>query len=114
MSDGMKSDKTRSIGMLLASTLLGAVGQFFFKYAFVNHGSFAILLLIGLLSYAVSTAVYLYVLSRVHLSWAYSVGGISYVFAVVLAYLVLSENIPPLRWVGVLVIAIGVVLIGAS
>ena len=107
-------EKARNLTMLFVSTMLGAVGQFFFKYSFLNAGSFAVLLLIGLLSYAASTAVYFYVLSRVHLSWAYSVGGLSYVFAVLLAYLILSENIPPLRWAGVLVIALGVVLIGIS
>lgn len=100
--------------MLFASATLGAVGQFFFKYAFVNQSSFIMLLIIGLLSYAASTVVYLYVLSRVHLSWAYGVSGLSYILAVVLAYLALSEKVPPLRWAGVLVIAIGVVLIGAS
>ena len=67
--------------MLFVSTMLGAVGQFFFKYSFMDVGSFVVLLMIGLLSYAISTIVYFYVLSRVHLSWAYSLGGISYVFA---------------------------------
>ena len=85
----MESEKSKSIGLLVVSTLLGAMGQLFFKYSFVNAGSFLILLLIGILAYAASTAVYFYVLSRVHLSWAYSVGGISYVFAVLLAVQVL-------------------------
>lgn len=106
--------KARLIGLLVVSTLLGAVGQFYFKYAFSDQGSFAAFLLVGLLSYALSTAVYFLVLSRVHLSWAYSMGGISYVFAVLLAHTVLMEHVPPLRWAGVLVIAVGVVLIGFS
>ena len=107
-------EKARNLAMLFVSTMLGAVGQFFFKYSFMDAGSFVVLLMIGLLSYAISTIVYFYVLSRVHLSWAYSLGGISYVFAVLLAHFVLLEDIPPLRWVGVIVITIGVVLIGAS
>jgi uncharacterized membrane protein len=106
--------KTTIICLLIASTLLGAVGQFFFKYSFSSSGSFAAFMLIGLLSYALSTAIYLSVLSRVHLSWAYSMGGISYVFAVLLAYIVLMEQVPPLRWAGVVAIALGVVLIGLS
>jgi uncharacterized membrane protein len=110
----MREGKLRIIGMLLISTLLGAIGQFFFKYSFLNGISFMLFMLMGLISYAVSTAVYFYVLSWVHLSWAYSIGGISYVFAVVLAHFVLLESVPPLRWVGVLVISIGVVLIGFS
>jgi uncharacterized membrane protein len=107
-------EKARNLAMLFVSTMLGAVGQFFFKYSFMDAGSFVVLLMIGLLSYAISTIVYFYVLSRVHLSWAYSLGGISYVFAVLLAHFILIEDIPLLRWVGVIVITIGVVLIGAS
>ena len=107
-------EKARNLAMLFVSTMLGAVGQFFFKYSFMDAGSFVVLLMIGLLSYAISTIVYFYVLSRVHLSWAYSLGGISYVFAVLLAHFILLENIPTLRWAGVIVITIGVVLIGAS
>ena len=107
-------EKARNLAMLFVSTMLGAVGQFFFKYSFIDTGSFVVLLMIGLLSYAISTVVYFYVLSRVHLSWAYSLGGISYVFAVLLAHFILIEDIPLLRWVGVIVITIGVVLIGAS
>lgn len=50
----------------------------------------------------------------VHLSWAYSMGGLSYIFAVLLAHLALGESVPFLRWVGVLVIAVGVAMIGLS
>ena len=107
-------EKARNLTMLFVSTMLGAVGQFFFKYSFMDAGSFVVLLMIGLLSYAISTVVYFYVLSRVHLSWAYSLGGISYVFAVLLAHFILLENIPALRWAGVFVITIGVLLIGFS
>jgi drug/metabolite transporter (DMT)-like permease len=110
----MKSSKLKYIIFLLCSTFLGALGQFFFKGAFDSTGLFAELLAIGLISYIFSTVFYFYVLSRTHLSWAYSIGGLSYIFAVLLARFALSESVPPLRWVGVLVITVGVVLIGLS
>lgn len=110
----LTSERARNVGLLTVSTLLGAIGQFFFKYSFINAGNFMILLSIGLLSYIISTIVYFYVLSRVHLSWAYSIGGLSYIFAVLLAHFILLERIPLLRWVGVFVIVIGVALIGIS
>jgi drug/metabolite transporter (DMT)-like permease len=100
--------------MLVFSTLLGAIGQFFFKYAFLNSALFAELLAAGIAAYLVSTLIYFYVLSRVHLSFAYSMGGLSYIFAVVLAVLFLNESVPLLRWAGVITIALGVVLIGLS
>ncbi len=107
-------EKARNVMMLVLSTMLGAVGQFFFKYAFLHSAAFAVLLGIGILSYVVSTFVYFCVLSRVHLSFAYSMGGMSYIFAVLLAVLLLGEQVPLLRWTGVLAIAAGVVLVGLS
>lgn len=110
----MKSNKSKYILFLLCSTFLGALGQFFFKGAFDNAGLFAELLIIGLVSYVFSTVFYFYVLSRTHLSWAYSIGGLSYIFTVILARFALGESVPLLRWVGVLIITVGVVLIGLS
>ena len=108
------NNRLRNLGLLSVSTLLGAVGQFFFKYSFVDKPLFPEWLVVGLLAYGLSTVIYFYVLSRVHLSWAYGIGGLSYIFATVFAYLFLMENIPPLRWLGVVIITIGVAFIGFS
>ncbi|HUC39011.1 MAG TPA: hypothetical protein VL944_02685 [Candidatus Acidoferrum sp.] len=109
----MKNEKTRNAFFLVGSTLLGALGQLFFKYSFTSN-LFVEWLAVGILVYGFSTVIYFYVLSRVHLSWAYGIGGLSYIFATFLAYFVLAESIPPLRWAGVVIITIGVVLIGLS
>ncbi len=109
----MNDRKLIIIALLIVSTLLGGIGQFLFKDAFLDH-MLALTLAAGLGAYAISTAIYFYVLSRVHLSWAYSITGISYVVAVFLAAALLSENVTMLRWAGVLVIAIGVVFVGIS
>lgn len=107
----MKESKRKNILMLLCSTSLGAVGQFLFKLSVLNSISYTLLVL-GVAAYFVSTIVYFFVLSRVHLSWAYGIGGLSYIFAVVLASFI--EAVPLLRWVGVVVITAGVFLIGLS
>ncbi len=106
--------KKYNITVLFFSTLLGAIGQLLFKYSFLHSGGFAAYFSFAIIAYLASTVLYFYVLSRVHLSWAYSIGGLSYIFAVVLAAFVLGENIPLLRWIGVLVITLGVVAIGLS
>ena len=85
-----------------------------FKYAFNNPAMLLVWLVAGLVAYGISTLLYIMVLSRVNLSWAYGIGGLSYIFATILAYTVLMENIPPLRWAGVGVIFLGVLLIGWS
>jgi len=101
------------LSFLVVSTVLGGVGQFLFKYAFMDH-HLALTVLVGLTIYAISTAIYFYVLSRMHLSWAYALSGISYIVAVIFAATLLMENVSILRWAGVIVIAIGLVLVSLS
>jgi multidrug transporter EmrE-like cation transporter len=54
------------------------------------------------------------VLSRVPLSVAYPFVGLSYVAIVAFARIVLGEHVPLLRWAGVVVVAIGIVIVGLS
>lgn len=109
----MNSSKKIPILMLIISAMLSASGQFLFKYAFsFGNYTFAAYLLLGLFVYVLSTGIYFYVLSRMHLTWAYGMGALSYVFAFILANFI--EQIPFIRWIGLLVITIGVFLISMS
>lgn len=105
------SSKKIMLAILLLSTFLGSLGQLFFKLGLIGSGWY---ILVGLLAYAVSTLIFLYVLGRMHLSWTYGIGGLSYVFASLLAFLLLGEQITPVRWAGIVVIAIGTALVGLS
>ncbi len=111
------SERKDNLALLFVSTFLGALGQLLFKYGLNNSSSMVLLasgILFGLAAYVISTLIYLFVLSRVHLSWAYGIGGLSYIFATIFAAFILFENVPILRWIGVAVIFLGVVLIGLS
>ncbi|MFI5412760.1 MAG: hypothetical protein ACHQX1_02620 [Candidatus Micrarchaeales archaeon] len=115
----MNKEKTKYIFLLLAAAFLSALGQFFFKYSFNNSSSllssqFLIWFIPGFLAYMGATVFYFMVLSRTHLSWTYGIGGLSYVFAIVFANTILNEVIPPLRWLGVATIFLGVIFIGMS
>jgi multidrug transporter EmrE-like cation transporter len=68
----------------------------------------------GLFLFGISSMFWIVVLSRVPLSVAYPFVGISYIAIVLLSRLVLHENVPLLRWVGVFVVAAGIVIIGLS
>jgi drug/metabolite transporter (DMT)-like permease len=50
----------------------------------------------------------------VRLSVAYPIVGISYIVIVAFARFFLHEQVPPLRWAGVFIIAIGIAVIGLS
>ena len=68
----------------------------------------------GLALFGISAVFWLVVLSRVRLSVAYPLVGISYIVIVLLARFRLQEHVPALRWVGVFVIAVGIAIIGFS
>lgn len=110
----IKNQKAKITLFLAFTALLAALGQTLFKLGLQNSVFLVLFVAIGLIAYAVSTIYYLFVLSKVHLSWAYGLTGLSYIFTVILAYFVLGESIPIVRWVGVAVIFIGVVLVGTS
>ena len=69
---------------------------------------------VGLVAFGVSAVFWLVVLSRVPLSVAYPFVGISYIGIVALSRLVLHEHVPALRWVGAIVVATGIVIVGLS
>ena len=72
------------------------------------------LLWVGLGLFGISALFWLVVLSHVPLSLAYPVVGISYIFVVGFSKLILHEHVPTLRWLGAVVVAIGIALIGLS
>jgi uncharacterized membrane protein len=112
----MKNDKIFYALILIVSTLLGSVGQLLFKLGVDASGIELIALYIigGAVAYGIATLIYLYILGRSHLSWAYGFVGFSYIFTTLLAFSVLGETIMPARWIGVVIIAIGTALIGLS
>lgn len=69
---------------------------------------------IGLTLFGVSAAFWLVVISRVPLSAAYPSVGLSYIVVVAFSRFVNNEHVPPLRWMGVVVVALGIALIGLS
>ena len=102
----------RVITVLLISTLLGAFGQLFLKYSLLSR--LPLFLAVGLAAYFVSTVLYFYLLSRTNLSWIYGMGGLSYIFAVVLAATVIGEPVPIIRWIGTIAITLGFILVGLT
>ena len=69
---------------------------------------------VGLALFGISALFWLVVLSRVELSLAYPMVGVSYVIVVTFARFVLHENVPALRWAGVVIIAAGIAVVGIS
>ena len=64
--------------------------------------------------YALSILLWMSVLSKVEVSYAYPVLSVGYVVSAVAGYALFNENLSPIRIAGIIVICIGVILISRS
>ncbi|MFD3156583.1 SMR family transporter [Haloimpatiens sp. FM7330] len=114
---------------ILISVFLGALGQVLVKVGAPSlnlnfHGInlfYSIVgilknlpVMLGIVSYGTSFLLWIKVLSKVELSYAYPMVSLGYVIVMIFSYFLFKENISIMRVVGVLFIIIGVMLIARS
>lgn len=117
------------IGLILVSVFLGAIGQVLVKYGasalqlnfagrYLVESIFSILknipVMCGIISYGVSFLLWIKVLSKVELSYAYPMVSIGYIITMFFSYFLFKENISVIRLLGVVFIIIGVILVARS
>jgi len=64
--------------------------------------------------FGLSAMVWLVVLSRTSLSFAYPFAALTYVMILLFDHFVLEEQVPSLRWAGVAFIGVGIFLISRT
>jgi multidrug transporter EmrE-like cation transporter len=118
-----------AIGLALMAPIVGTVGQILLKIGMqragpVGRGSLdhplALVMrvfanpwiLIAIPWYGAGFLIWLVVLSKLNLSYAYSFLALAYVLVPLFSWLLFRENIPILQWVGILVVCLGLMLIG--
>jgi drug/metabolite transporter (DMT)-like permease len=69
---------------------------------------------LGILSLLIFFVSYLLLLSWADFSYVQPASAIGYAFVAVLGYFVLGEFVSPMRWLGVLIICVGVALVGRT
>ena len=75
---------------------------------------FNLWLWVAMFCYAISVGLWMIVLSKVEVSYAYPFLSIGYVVAAILGFFFFSESLTPTRIAGILVICAGVYLISRS
>lgn len=94
------------------------IGYFEFSLRNSSHIFFAVAsspyILAGLTCYVISVVVWLLVLSRVEVSYAYPLLSIGYIVTAFAGWFFFQEGISLTRWIGIAVICIGVWLITRS
>jgi drug/metabolite transporter (DMT)-like permease len=118
------------IGLILVSVALAATAQLTLKHgmnqvteasgtASLSGGSLRavvtnVSVIGGLLIFGLSAVVWLLVLSRASLSFAYPFASLTYVLILLADKFILHEDIPVLRWAGVFFIVTGIVLVAQT
>jgi drug/metabolite transporter (DMT)-like permease len=111
----------KTILLILLNVILLTSGQLLWKKGLTAVGGISLsnimqvlmspFIVGGLLLYAVATIVWFAVLSEADLSFAYPLQSMAYIIGMLAAWLILKEVIPMTRWVGVLIIMIGVAVV---
>jgi drug/metabolite transporter (DMT)-like permease len=126
-----KEHRAMLIGLILLSVLLAATAQITLKHgmnqvtterggvATLNAASLKLMatnaaVVGGLFIFALSAVVWLLVLSRASLSFAYPFASLSYLVIVLADRFLFHETIPPLRWAGVFFIMTGIILVAQT
>ncbi|GBR75456.1 transporter EamA family [Candidatus Termititenax persephonae] len=121
----------QTILLVLVPVLIGVVGQLFLKKGMSLVGQFDFGLaaqivpqfvraftnpwvLAGFIFYFVSSLFWMIVLSRVDLSFAYPLLSLGYAVVLLASFFFFREPVSAVRWLGVLVIMLGVTLISRS
>ena len=118
------------IGLILVSVVLAAVAQLTLKHGMnqvtassgalqLNGSSVKTVIRTpavwgGLMLFGLSAVVWLAVLSRASLSFAYPFVSITYILILLADRFVLHQPIPGLRWAGVAFIMVGIVLVAQT
>jgi uncharacterized membrane protein len=117
---------------IIISTTLGATGQILMKKGMMHIGKlpdksplgkailyylkavFSPLVFSGLACYGISMIIWLWVLSRYELSYARPFVATGYIIVALYSFFFMGENVGIIRWIGIGLIVIGVILVAKS
>jgi drug/metabolite transporter (DMT)-like permease len=118
------------LALITLDVALNVTGQLSLKHGMNKLGNFAVSLntlpavffqaafnpyvLLGLLCYGLGFMVWLIVLAKAEVSYAYPLISLGYVFTAILARLLIGEAVSVTRMAGILVICLGVFLVARS
>ncbi|HBI33703.1 MAG TPA: hypothetical protein DEA43_00270 [Candidatus Moranbacteria bacterium] len=69
---------------------------------------------LGLICYFIPAIIWIFLLRKYPLSFVQPILALTYVITPILAILILKEGIPPARWLGIIIIIIGVFIISKT
>lgn len=120
------SSEFRPLVVALFSILLGATGQFLFRLGMLHYGKVTVTgiwqqlgsiiltpaIFVGFMCFGVSSILWLVVISRWELSYAYPLVSLGYVIAILYGTLLLHEALTMPKILGCLLILAGISILG--
>jgi multidrug transporter EmrE-like cation transporter len=117
----VRDSRRLALQAVLVSVALNAAGQLLFKAARAAQPDASLIALFtrpetwaGIVLYGLSAVVWLWVLSRTHLSYAFPILSLAFPIVVALSAVLFAEPISTMRWIGVGVIMLGVSLLART
>jgi drug/metabolite transporter (DMT)-like permease len=118
------------LSLILVDVILNVTGQLSLKFGMSKFGNFSLSLdslpsiflkaavnphvLLGLVCYGMGFMVWLIVLSKAEVSYAYPLISLGYVFTAILARVLFGEAVSFTRMAGILITCLGVYLVAQS
>ena len=125
----MNQQVVASVGLIGLSIVTGVAGQTAIKKGVSQSGTAdgadglmglvkmivgSPLVLLGLFFYGLGALAWIAALTRLDLSVAYPFLALNFVLVALSSWLILGERVPLLRWLGIAVICVGILLVAAS
>ena len=111
----------KNILLCILNVLLMVTGQIIFKYGMkdkvidsvpsIIKAVFSPVILFGLVVYVFTTFLWLYILSKIPISFAYPIQALAFPIVLIMSLIFFKEVIPVTRWIGIILIFIGVLFV---
>lgn len=119
------------IGLIIVAEIWATAGQIFFKKSannFATHDFGSIkgwlkfmgdvysspMIWLGFVSMVVGMAIWILALANADLSFVFPMGSLQYIFILISSYIFLGEKIDRMRFMGTMLVVLGIILIGIS
>jgi len=121
-------ERLSAFGLILCAIAMTVTGELFLKSGMNRVGPVSLLQLLPGLARAASipqvwigcgcigsgAVLWLVAISRVPLSWAYPILSLGYILVLLFSRVILEEPVPAIRWLGTVLILLGVFLVFRS
>lgn len=120
----------KSLMIILMAVSCASCGQLFLKQGMLQVGDIKLSLrelvpiltkvfstpfvIIGFICYGVGALLWLVVLSKTELSYAYPMVSLSYIIVILGSIMLFNEDVSLLRWIGVILVCLGVCIVARS